>query len=248
MGFKPFAEDVDVSPNQQSVHSNATVTASGSSVFTTYGVKEVSLVVNVTIAPTGTTPTITFTIQEVDPGDQTTTLGTSASGAAINSTGTQEIVLRTTSVGALKVSWVVTGAGASFTGLYSTLTGKETTAVSGVDASGTERTVLTDSSGRVAVSTKTPLTATAPTAVSVGTSSGLAVAANANRKGLILTNTSNKSMSLSFDGNAAVLNSGITLVANGGTWVMDEYSFTTAAVNAIAGGTTMNLAVQEFTT
>lgn len=94
------------------------------------------------------------------------------------------------------------------------------------------------------VKTKTPLTASAPAAASVGVASAQAVAANANRTGLTLVNTSDNTISLGF-GATAVLNSGITLLA-GASWAMNEYSFTTAAVNAIAGAASSNLAVQEF--
>jgi hypothetical protein len=94
--------------------------------------------------------------------------------------------------------------------------------------------------------TKAALTPSAPTLVSVGVASAVAVAANAARKGLVLTNTSNKNISFGV-GAAAVLNSGITLTPNG-VWVMDEFTFTTSAINAIAGGAASNLAVQEFTT
>jgi hypothetical protein len=95
--------------------------------------------------------------------------------------------------------------------------------------------------------TKTSLTGSAPTAVSVGITSVSAVASNANRKGLILTNTSANTISLAI-ATAAVLSSGITLNVNGGVWVMDEYSFTTAEIRAIASGAASNLAIQEFTT
>ena len=94
--------------------------------------------------------------------------------------------------------------------------------------------------------TSNPSIASAPIAASVGVASAQAVAANPNRTGLILVNTSANAISISFDGNAAVLNSGITLNPNGGTFVMDEFTFTTKAINAIAGGAASNLAVQEF--
>lgn len=96
------------------------------------------------------------------------------------------------------------------------------------------------------VNTKVDLTPSAPTAASVGVASAQAVAAAATRKGLVLTNTSSNTISLGF-GNAAVLNSGITLVPNG-VFSMDEYSFDVGAVNAIASGATSNLAIQEFLT
>lgn len=96
------------------------------------------------------------------------------------------------------------------------------------------------------VSTKTPLTPSAPSAASVGTSSGLAVASNAARKGLVLINTSSNNISFGLGSNAAVLNSGITLVPNG-VYDMSEYDYVTGTVNAIASGASSNLTIQEFT-
>lgn len=89
-----------------------------------------------------------------------------------------------------------------------------------------------------------PLLASSPTAASVGVGSASAVAANANRRGLTLINTSSNDISLGF-GAAAVLNSGITLKPNG-VFEMDEYTFTLGAIFAIAGGAASNLAVQEM--
>ena len=94
------------------------------------------------------------------------------------------------------------------------------------------------------VSTKTALTASAPTFATVGAASAEAVAVNTSRKGLMLKNTSANVISIAF-GAAAVLNSGITLDA-GEYWYMNEYTFTTAQVRAIASGAGSNLAIQEF--
>jgi hypothetical protein len=92
--------------------------------------------------------------------------------------------------------------------------------------------------------TKVALTPASPTAATVGITSASAVASNASRKGLILTNTSSSVISFGL-GTTAVLNSGITLNP-GGVWVMDEYTFCTSAVNAIASVASSNLAIQEF--
>lgn len=102
------------------------------------------------------------------------------------------------------------------------------------------------SAGSATVSTKTPLTASAPTFATVGVASAQAVAASATRKGLHLVNTSSNIISIAF-GAAAVLNSGITLTPEAGYW-MDEYSFHVGAVNAIAAVAGSNLAIQEYTT
>lgn len=96
------------------------------------------------------------------------------------------------------------------------------------------------------VNTKVDLTPSAPTAATVGVTSAQAVAAASTRKGLILTNTSSNYISLGF-GSAAVLYSGITL-APYGTFTMDEYTFDTGAVNAIASAASSNLAIQEYLT
>jgi hypothetical protein len=95
-------------------------------------------------------------------------------------------------------------------------------------------------------STKTPLNAAAPTAVSVGVGTTPVLAANPKRKGLVLVNTSGNNISIGIDA-PAVLNSGITLTPNG-AWTMNEFTFSKGAINAIAAGGASNLAVQEFTT
>jgi hypothetical protein len=104
-----------------------------------------------------------------------------------------------------------------------------------------------DSNGNMqVVVAKISLTASSPTFATVGTSSAQVIASNVNRKGLVLTNTSTSVISFGV-GATAVLNSGITLVG-GGVWAMDEFNFTTGAINAIAHNAGSNLAIQEFTT
>ena len=92
---------------------------------------------------------------------------------------------------------------------------------------------------------KVALTGQAPTAISVGVTSGTVLVANALRKGATFTNTSTNTISFGLDGNAAVLNSGITL-APYGSWIMDDYTFTTGLIKAIASGAASNLSVQEL--
>lgn len=121
---------------RQVVFSNETVTTSGSAVFDGFGSKEMNLIINITATPTGTTPTITFEIQEVDPGDQTTVLGNSSVGASLNSQTTQIVSLPIMYSGTVKVSWTVTGAGATFTGLYASLVSKNAGTTSLYSATG----------------------------------------------------------------------------------------------------------------
>ncbi|MCL6500695.1 MAG: hypothetical protein K6T16_01525 [Candidatus Pacearchaeota archaeon] len=105
----------------------------------------------------------------------------------------------------------------------------------------------TDSVTSIHITAPYSSTALAPTFATVGTSSTQVVPSNPNRKGLVLINTSANQISIAFGANPAVLNSGITLNANGGTYVMDSFTFTTASVNAIASAADSNLAIQEFT-
>lgn len=96
----------------------------------------------------------------------------------------------------------------------------------------------------LAVIARQDLAPASPTAASVGVASAQAVAANANRKGLTLVNTSSARISIAL-GATAVLSSGITLFP-GGSWEMDVFNFDTGAVNAIASAAASNLAIQEF--
>lgn len=101
------------------------------------------------------------------------------------------------------------------------------------------------SGGAILVTTRTNLTASTPSSATVGIVSSQVVASNASRKGLELVNTSNNIISIAF-GSPAVLNSGITLNPYGGAFNMDEYTYTTSAVNAIASSANSNLAIQEY--
>lgn len=89
------------------------------------------------------------------------------------------------------------------------------------------------------------LTGSSPANATVGITSASAISANSSRKGLIVINTSINTISLNVVGGAAVLNSGITLYP-GGVWNMDQFSFTTAAIFAIASAASSNLSIQEF--
>ena len=98
--------------------------------------------------------------------------------------------------------------------------------------------------GTLIVSTKTPLTGSSPTSVTVTGTSGTLIASNSNRKGLIIINLSSDFISLAF-GTTAVINNGITLTPFG-VFFMDEYSYTTQQINAISSGTSSNVSIQEF--
>jgi hypothetical protein len=111
---------------------------------------------------------------------------------------------------------------------------------------GARADLQTDVNGATYVSTKVPRTYSAPTTASVTTTSSVIVAANANRKGLYLSNTTSQQISLGFNGNAAVYQNGITLFP-GEKFFMDEYSFSTGAVSAVTTGTTTYIGVQEIT-
>lgn len=92
--------------------------------------------------------------------------------------------------------------------------------------------------------TPDPLTAAAPTQVAVGVADAVALAANAARRGLVLTNRSANNISLGL-GAAAVLDSGITLLPND-SWQMDRDTFTRTAIHAIATAAGSVLGIQEF--
>jgi hypothetical protein len=107
------------------VLSNATVTTSGSSAtFTGFGASQIVLVINVSGTVSGTSPSVTFTLQEVDPGNQTTTIGNSVTGGAITVAGTQILTLPVMKASCVQVTWTVSGTTPSFDGVYATLVNK----------------------------------------------------------------------------------------------------------------------------
>lgn len=94
----------------------------------------------------------------------------------------------------------------------------------------------------------TPLgvsSASTPTQVSIGVASTAAVEENYNRVGLLLVNLSTGTMYLAF-GTTAVLGSGAVLLPSGGSFSMDDFSYTKEAVNVIAHSANSLLAIQEF--
>jgi len=138
--------------NQLHIFSDDTITVGGSKTFSSLNNRQANLFINVQDAPTGTLPGLQFTLQEVDPGDQTTVIGTTVTGSSITAAGTQEITLNLTTSSTIKVSWIIVGTDdPTFTGVYVTLTSKPTTVFSGVDFGGTERVIQPDSSGRLMI-------------------------------------------------------------------------------------------------
>ena len=112
------------SASTSSVIFNAgTITATGSTTITNLGIKDLSLLINIKISPTGTLPSIIFSVQDIDPIDLTTVMGVAVSGAAMTATGVQEITYTAVS-SAVKVTWTVTGTSPSFTGVNVSLAQK----------------------------------------------------------------------------------------------------------------------------
>jgi hypothetical protein len=117
--------EVVIEDFRQQLLANQTVTTSGSSAVTTsFGNKEITLILNVKGPVTGTGPTLTFTIAEVDPGDELTLIGDSKTGAAITAVGVQIITLPASEGGSFIVTWVVGGTTPSFGGVYATVVNK----------------------------------------------------------------------------------------------------------------------------
>lgn len=135
---------------QQGVQANATLTTSGSTIYNLgFGAKQLTLIVNVKAAPTGTTPALTYTLQEVDPGDGVTALGATATTGAITAIGIKAISLPVVMGGAIKVTWTITGTTPSFTQVYATVSAKVGGPLVGQDTNGVDRLISVDLIGRL---------------------------------------------------------------------------------------------------
>lgn len=107
--------------------------------------------------------------------------------------------------------------------------------------------VLASDQTSISTTSKVPLTPSAPATATIGITSGTILAANAARKGLIITNTSTLGvLSLNIVGGSAVALSGIVLYPHD-SWYMDEYSFTTSQIDGIASLAGTTVGIQELT-
>lgn len=150
-------------PAQISVLTNATVTAADSTVLGGYGSKQVTLVVNASLAPSGGSPALTFTLQEVDPGDLTTPMGPVVTTGVIAGIGVHTISLPATMAGAVKVTWTVTG---TFPGVYATVSEKDPGVLLVRTPAGADVPVAADSAGHLLIATA-PATVSGSTTTSV---------------------------------------------------------------------------------
>lgn len=108
---------------RESIITDGTVVGAGSSpVITGFSEPVAALVVRVQDAPTGTLPTLTFTISEIDPGDGVTVIASTVM-QDISEAGVFKGFIPIVS-SLVQVSWAVSGAGASFTGVFATLVGR----------------------------------------------------------------------------------------------------------------------------
>lgn len=126
--YKPNANakialPVSAAATSSTIFNAGTITATGSTVVSGLGVKDLSLLINIKNAPTGTTPSVTFSVQDIDPIDVTTVMGTATAGTAMTVAGAEEVSYTAVS-SAVKVTWTVTGTTPSFTGVNVTLAQK----------------------------------------------------------------------------------------------------------------------------
>ena len=96
----------------ESVLSNATVTTAGSFVFRAAGFAEASVVYNIAGPVSGS---ITFTVAEVDPANESTVIGISKTTSAISAAGAGVITISLFNTTTVRVSWAVS-VGASIQG------------------------------------------------------------------------------------------------------------------------------------
>lgn len=112
----------------QYILSNDTVTTDGySPVYVNYSTHELNLIIDIKGPVTGTLPSISFVIQEIDPGDQFTPIGMTKTTTPITGASKYILSLPISTTGAVQVLWTVGGTLPSFGGVYATLVDKITT-------------------------------------------------------------------------------------------------------------------------
>lgn len=139
---------------------NGTITASDFAVIDVGAASHIVLIVNILNAPTGTSPTLTFTLADVDPIDQITMVGNSVSSSTLSSVAATIIELDNCKSNIVRISWTLGGTSSpTFTGVNITLVNKNdptkttsNTVSSNVSASASNVTLLSANAKRVDVS------------------------------------------------------------------------------------------------
>lgn len=195
---------------------NGTVTSSGSQVVDSLSASEVILLVNILNAPTGISPSLTFTIADVDPIDQNTVIGNSITSSPITGISATNIRLKNSVSDTLKVSWTLGGTSATFTGVNVSILGKELS----------ESTALAATLSNVAAST----------------SSVTLLASNANRLGATFQNDSTDILFLKLGSAASTTSYTVRMVGN--SYYEIPYSYT-GIVTGVWSGTNGACRVSE---
>lgn len=121
---------IEINPDITIIHNNATVTTAGSVTISDIGRKEICLGTTINGAVTGTTPTLTYTVSEIDAVGLSTVMtlpGNSVTSGPFNGTAETNYVTMISFTGAVKVSWTLTGTTPSFSGVDTWVAVKEQT-------------------------------------------------------------------------------------------------------------------------
>lgn len=204
--------DVTVSDTQQTVFNNSTVISNDSTFFSGFGCKEISLVINITASPTGTSPTLQFTLQETDPGDFTTAVGSSVASSVITGTGIQIITLPATRLGSFKVSWAIGGTNSpTFTGVYANIISKIASTVAVYDTSG----IALGTSSNPFITKEKRSTSSSVTNVSASASSVTLLSSNSSRLGATFFNDSSNNLYLKLGTTASTSSFTVKILTGG---------------------------------
>jgi hypothetical protein len=226
--------------NDFSIQSNATLIASGSTLVTAnyFGTHEIALIVNVTVAPTGTTPTLSYSIQEVDPGNGTTLYGSTASTGSITGTGVFTAILNVTTSSMVKVTWTITGTTPSFTGVYATITTKNTPSTQTINGTVTSTNPSVGTDGGASLTSDTQVGGIATTAAPTYTTGTL--------DALSLTLGGQLRIDGAYPKATTTANSA-DMMQVGGIVTTAAPAYTTGQINALSLDTAGNLRVSAIT-
>ena len=133
-GLQGISGTIQIGPDMVVVHSSATLTTGGSALISGIGRKEATLGVSINGAVTGATPTLTYTLAEVDPVNGTTLMtlpGNSVTLGPFNGTGQTNYTQVISYTGAMLLTWTVTG---TFAGVDSWVTSKDQSLTFGLNA------------------------------------------------------------------------------------------------------------------
>ncbi len=183
------------------IFNNGIISENGFQIYDGFDSKEIVLLINITNDSIGVEPTLVFTIEDVDPIDQSTPIGDSSVSSIITSSITTSVKLNNSISNTIKISWAVDGTTPpTFTGVNVSLIQKTN--------------IISDQADPLIIKNQSSISSSL-TNISASASSVTLLSANQNRLGATFFNDSSNILYLKLGATASTTSFTVKILSGG---------------------------------